>query len=493
MIYSDMDLVITKQNEAYIKIQCDDGIAQELHEYFSFYVPNFQFTPQFRKKLWDGKIRLFDLRSRLLFHGLITYVEKFCRDRKYTYHLDTLVLLSENWSEQEAKGFIQTLSLPEEIQIREYQFDTIVHAIRNRRQLIVSPTGSGKSLVLYCLTRYFLSRDLQKVLIVVPTTSLVEQLTSDFRLYGWEVDQFVHKQYAGKEKTTHKPVTITTWQSIYEFPASYFEQFDAVLGDECHLFKAKSLQSIMTKLTRTMFRIGTTGTLDGSKTNRLVLEGVFGPVYQATRTKDLMESETLAEIKIKALILKYDEATCKQLKSSNYQEELDFVVRHQKRNKFIANLTLSLPGNTLILFQFIDKHGEILYDMIRSFAPERSISYVHGGVEADERERIRQYVNQSSNAIVLGSSGTFSTGVNIPNLHNIIFASPSKSRIRVLQSIGRGLRRTEEKSTMTLFDIADDLRTGKPMNYLLQHYIERLKIYDEEQFTYQQYYIDLTK
>lgn len=486
-----MNLVITKHNEAYIRIKCDADIAQELHEYFSFFVPGFQFTPQFRRKLWDGKIRLFDTRTHLLYHGLVPYVEKFCQDRHYTYHLDTLVVLTENWSVEEAKQFIRSLELPEEIQLRDYQFETLIHAIRNRRQLIVSPTGSGKSLVLYCLTRYFLSRDLKRVLLIVPTTSLVEQLTSDFRLYGWDVDQYVHKQYAGKDKTTHKAVTITTWQSIYEFSPSYFEQFDAVLGDECHLFKAKSLQSIMTKLTRTMFRIGTTGTLDGTKTNRLVLEGAFGPVYQATSTKELMDSETLAEIMIKALILKYDEATCKELKSSNYQEELDFVVQHPKRNKFIANLALSLKGNTLVLFQFIDKHGEILYNLIQTLDPSRSVSYVHGGVEADERERIRQCVNQSSDAIVLGSAGTFSTGVNIPNLHNIIFASPSKSRIRVLQSIGRGLRRTDEKSTMTLFDIADDLRTGKSMNYLLQHYIERLKIYDEEQFEYTQYYIDL--
>lgn len=488
-----MDIVVTKHNEVFVHIECSDGIAQELHEYFSFYVPNFQFTPQFRKKLWDGKIYLYNLRSRLLYHGLTAYIEKFCQDRNYGYHFDTLVVLKENWSEQEARQFIESLELPEQIQKRDYQIDTIIHAIRNRRQLIVSPTGSGKSLILYCLARYILSRELNHILIIVPTTSLVEQLTSDFHLYGWDVDKFVHKQYAGKEKSTKKPVTITTWQSIYEFPQSYFDQFDAVFGDECHLFKAKSLQSIMTKLTRTMFRIGTTGTLDGTKTNRLVLEGLFGPVYQATRTKDLMESDMLAEITIKALILKYDEVTCKQIKSSNYQEELDFVVRHPKRNKFIANLALSLPGNTLVLFQFIDKHGELLYNLLSELAPEREISFVHGGVEADERERIRKCVNESSHSIILGSAGTFSTGVNIPNLHNIIFASPSKSRIRVLQSIGRGLRRTEEKSTMTLFDIADDLRTGKPMNYLLQHYIERLKIYDEEQFSYQQYYIDLTK
>lgn len=228
-----MDLVIEKYNEVFIRIRCDEGIAQELHEYFSFFVPNFQFSPQFKKKLWNGKIYLYNSKTQLLYHGLIPYVEKFCQDRHYTYHLDTLVRLTENWSLEEAKQFIHSLDLPEQIQLRDYQFDTMIHAIRNRRQLIVSPTGSGKSLVLYCLVRYFLYRELNKVLIIVPTTSLVEQLTADFQLYGWDTDQYIHKQYHGKDKTTTKPVLITTWQSIYELPKSYFEQFDAVLGDEC--------------------------------------------------------------------------------------------------------------------------------------------------------------------------------------------------------------------------------------------------------------------
>lgn len=487
-----MDLVITKYNEVYIQIQCDDGIAKELSEYFSFYVPGFQFTPQFRRKLWDGKIKLFDSRSRLLYHGLTSYIEKFCEDRQYTVHFDTLVVLSENWSLAEATAFIESLELPSQFTIRDYQIHTVLQAIRHRRQLIVSPTGSGKSLILYCLVRYLLHRDLSRILIIVPTTNLVEQLTADFDLYGWQTDAVVHKQYAGKDKTVVKPVTITTWQSIYQFPPEYFEQFDAVFGDECHLFKAKSLQTIMTACTRTLFRIGLTGTLDGTKTHRLVLEGVFGPVYEATKTKDLMDNETLAEITIKSLILKYDEDACQQVKSANYQQELDFVVQYTKRNRFIANLALSLEGNTLILYQFVDKHGEVLYNLIKSLSSDtRSVSFVHGGVDADDRETIRHTVNQSTRAIVLGSYGTFSTGINIPNLHNIIFASPSKSRIRVLQSIGRGLRRTDDKTSMTLFDIADDLRTGKTMNYLLDHYIERTKFYDEQQFSYRPYYIDL--
>lgn len=489
-----MDLVITKHSEVFVKIQCDDGIAKELSEYFSFYVPGFQFTPQFKRKLWDGKIRLFDVRTHLLYHGLIRYLEKFCDERSYSYHHDTLVVLSENWSLQEARSFIESLNLPTQIPIRDYQLQAIVQAIRHRRQLIVSPTGSGKSLILYCLVRYFLHRDLSRVLIVVPTINLVEQLTADFQLYGWDVETHVHKQYGGKEKTTQKSVTITTWQSIYQFPRTYFEQFDAVLGDECHLFKSKSLQTIMTSLTRTIFRIGLTGTLDGTKTHRLVLEGVFGPVYEATNTKELIENETLADIQIKSLILKYDPMTCKAIKDMNYQQELDFVVQHQKRNRFIANLALSLKGNTLILYQFVDKHGEVLYTLINGLAQGVCpVAIVHGQVEAEDRETIRKCVDASDRTIVLGSYGTFSTGINIPNLHNIIFASPSKSRIRVLQSIGRGLRRTDEKSCMTLYDIADDLRTGKTMNYLLDHYIERTKFYDEQQFPYQQYYIDVTR
>jgi superfamily II DNA or RNA helicase len=267
-------------------------------------------------------------------------------------------------------------------------------------------------------------------------------------------------------------------------PKDWFNQFGCVIGDEVHLFKATSLKSIMEKLINCRYRYGFTGTLDGSLTNRITLEGLFGPVEQVTTTSDLMEQGHVANLKIKALVLKYDKDTRQSTKKLNYQDEMDFLVRHEKRNKFIRNLSLSLEGNSLVLFQYVEKHGKILHDMMMTKVPDRKIFFVHGGVEGDDRERIRGIVETESNAIVVASYGTFSTGINIRNLHNVILASPSKSRIRILQSIGRGLRIGDNKNEMVLYDIADDLRTGSHINFTLQHFTERINIYSGEGFDF---------
>jgi superfamily II DNA or RNA helicase len=486
------DYNISKVNEAYVRIECDKGFARELSEYFTFYVPNYQFSPQFKKKLWDGKIRLLDLRSQNLYYGLIHYVKKFCEDRNYTLSIDSDVNLSDNFSLVEAQEFIDTLKLPYEV--RDYQLKAFVQAIRNRRLLILSPTGSGKSLIIYMIIRQLQDAGIKKGLLVVPTTSLVEQMNSDFKAYGYDVDKYCHRQYAGKEKDTSHFLNITTWQSIYNRESEYFEQFDFVIGDESHLFKAKSLSTIMSGLVNAKYRIGTTGTLDGTQTHKLVLEGLFGPVYQTTTTKELIDNKHLSELKIKCLILKYPTEICKESKKWDYQKEMNYIVANKARNQFIKNLTLSLNGNTLVLFQLVEKHGKELYENIRDSAgKKRRVFFVYAKTDTDEREAIRGITEKESDAIIVASYGTFSTGINIQNLHNVVFASPSKSKIRNLQSIGRGLRKGDNKSTATLFDISDDFRIDSHVNTTLKHFSERVKIYDGEKFDYTFYNIELMK
>ena len=482
------DLILHKKNEAYITFECDRGLAQELSDYFTFYVPGYQFTPAYKSRMWDGKIRLADLRSFTIYHGLVPYIEKFCKEREYTLEIDPNINLTENFSVKEAKEFVDTLGLP--FEPRDYQLNSFIHAVRNKRILLLSPTASGKSLILYLIVRH-LQIENKRGLLIVPTTSLVEQMYSDFESYGYDSEEYCHKQYAGKEKHTNKFLTITTWQSIYKNPPEYFEQFDFVLGDEAHQFKAKSLTTILSGCTRAKYRIGTTGTLDGTQTHRLVLEGLFGPVYKATSTSELIEKGQLASFRIKCLILKYPEEICKQSRGWDYNTEMDFIVQNKARNDFIKNLTLSLEGNTLVLFQFVEKHGKDLYNIIKDKATKRHVFFVYGGTDVEVRESVRSITEKESNAIIVASYGTFSTGVNIRNLHNVIFASPSKSRVRNLQSIGRGLRLGENKKEATLFDVVDDFRTGKHANYTLKHFIERVKIYDEEKFEYKFYNIEL--
>jgi superfamily II DNA or RNA helicase len=479
-------LVIQKYDEVYIKVRSEASTAYELSEHFTFSVPGAKFSPAYRNRVWDGKIRLFNVMTGLIYAGLVPYIENFAKEREYSIEYDG-DFTQDEFSVKEAEDFIKTIDLPSKYSVRDYQMNAFVYSVRNRRALLLSPTASGKSLIIYLLMRYYNAR----TLIIVPTTSLVSQLSSDFADYGFDSDSRVHKIHAGQSKHSSLDTTISTWQSIYKMPKEYFRSFDVVIGDEAHLFKAKSLISIMGKLIDCKHKFGFTGTLDGTQTNKLVLEGLFGAVKKVTTTSELIDQKHLAEFRIKSIVLSYDEDTRKMVSKMVYQDEIDWIVRNPARNKFIKNLALSLKGNTLILFQFVEKHGDVLFKLIKDAAGDRNVYYVAGKTETEDREYVRKIVETDTDAIIVASSGVFSTGINIKNLHNIIFSSPSKSRIKNLQSIGRVLRKSDSKESAILYDIADDLSYKSKQNYTLQHFKERIKIYSEEAFPYKIYSVSL--
>jgi superfamily II DNA or RNA helicase len=482
-----MDIVCKPLNDVYLKVECEPGIALELSDYFTFKVPGYKFMPAYRNKFWSGDIKLFNAMNKTIYVGLLSHIQEFARQRDYTIEIDPSFADSE-FSVKEAEDIIKKLKIPVTLKPREYQIEAFVHGVRKRRALLLSPTGSGKSLIIYLLTRYFRSR----TLIIVPTVSLVHQMYSDFESYGFYSEKYIYKILSGVEKQTEHPVVISTWQSIYKMPKQWFAQFDVCIGDEAHLFKAKSLTTIMTKLEKCKHKFGFTGTLDGTSTHKLVLEGLFGDVKKVTTTAELIEQKHLSEFSIKAIVLQYKEEERKLLKDYTYHDEIEWIVSNPARNRFITNLALSLKGNTLLLFKFVEKHGEILYNKLNE-SKKNGLFFVHGGVEGEEREDIRKIVDANDNAIIVASFGTFSTGVNIKNLHNIIFASPSKSRIRNLQSIGRGLRTSQTKTRCVLYDIADDLSWKSRRNHTLNHFSERIAIYNEEKFQYKIYNVELTK
>jgi superfamily II DNA or RNA helicase len=483
------DITINSKDNVHCRVHSGDvGILQELSDFFTFEQPGARFMPQFRAKLWDGKVRLFNLFTQEIYVGLVPYIKLFAEQNQYTFE-DLRTPLPEPYID--VRDFMERLTLRghgQPIEIRDYQIDAISHAIYNHRTLLLSPTGSGKSLIIYGIMRHHLNWK-RRILIIVPTTSLVEQLAADFADYssanGWKVADNVHKIYAGADKSEEWPVTISTWQSLYKLPKKFFEKYDVVIGDEAHGFKANSLTGILNKMPHCAYRIGTTGTLDGLKTHKLVLEGVFGAVHRVTTTKQLIKSKQLADLDINCLIMEYPEEVRKSVRSHTYQEEMDFLTQHAGRNKFIRNLSLAQTGNTLVLFQYVEKHGKALHEMIASKAAEgRKVFFVYGGTDTDQREKIRHITEKETDAIIVASYGTFSTGINIRNLHNIIFASPSKSRIRNLQSIGRGLRTSGTKDRCKLFDIGDDLSYKSRKNFTLLHMAERIRIYNDENFEY---------
>jgi superfamily II DNA or RNA helicase len=475
-------LIISKKNEVFLEIESDPHVYYELKDQFTFDVPGAKFMPQYRNKYWDGRIHLFNIQTREIYVGLLDKIIKFCEHYNYTYEFRDNKFyglpfeFNKMISKAGIKDYMTSISRHSP---RDYQIEGVYDALKHNRRLLISPTASGKSLMIYSVVRYYVEKG-QNILIVVPTTSLVEQMYKDFADYGWDVGSFCHKIYAGKERETDSQVIITTWQSIYKLPRKYFSRFNVVVGDEAHQFKSKSLVSIMTKLSDCKYRFGFTGTLDGTQTHKWVLEGLFGPSYKITKTDELMKKGHLAQLDIKILILKHSPQ-----KFNNFEEEVQYIINHAKRNRLIKNLAIDAKGNTLILFSRVEGHGKPLYELInKSVTGNRHVFFVHGGVDVEDREKVREITERENNAIIVASYGTFSTGINIKNLHNVIFASPSKSRIRNLQSIGRVLRKGNNKTKATLYDISDDITYKSRKNYTLNHLIERIKIYNEENFNY---------
>jgi superfamily II DNA or RNA helicase len=473
-------LFLTKHNEVYLHISCPRGIAYELRDYFSFTVPNFQYMPASKEGNWDGQIRLFNIKTGLIYFGLRHCIEEFCKKNKYEVEYDDMdSFASLEFSLKEAKEFFNSLKLP--FELHEHQIDAFIHAIREKRSLLLSPTASGKTAIIYLLCSFYK----KKTLIIVPNTALISQITGDFAKYGFEGK--IHPIYSGQAKDAKEQIYCSTWQSLMRLPKSYFNQFELVIVDEADQAEAKCLSSILIKLTNCIYRYGLTGTLKGTKTNQLILEGLFGQIKTVATTQELIEKNIISSFIIKCVILTYPEKLRKTKRT--YQNEIKFLVENESRNRFIKNLSLSVEGNTLVLFNFI-KHGKHLYDIILQEIKDRPIFYVSGEIEGEERDLIKEIVDREKNAIIIASIGVFSRGINIKSLKNIIFTSPSKARRRVLQAIGRALRKSPLKDKAIIFDIVDNLTYQHRKNYTFDHFIERLKIYAEENFKYKKYNVE---
>ena len=391
MIDTTANVFISKANEVFLKIDSEPHIEYELRDHFTFEVEGAKFMPQYRNRNWNGEIHLFDMRSKRIYIGLLDRIISFCQRHDYTYkfvdneYYGAPFEINEGISYEGVKDYMSSICSHSP---RKYQVEGVYDALRHNRKLLISPTASGKSLMIYSLVRYYVDKG-QKILLVVPTTSLVEQMYKDFEDYGWDADSYCHRIYAGKDKTNEHPVTITTWQSVYKLERSFFEDYNVVIGDEAHLFKSKSLVSIMTKLHHAKYRFGFTGTLDGTQTHKWVLEGLFGPSYKVTKTDELMKQGHLSQLDIQCLILKHPPQ-----KFETYQDEIQYLIEHDQRNKFITNLTLDLKGNTLVLFQYVEKHGKELFDIIRKGADKnRKVFYVSGEVDAKDREQTVSYTH----------------------------------------------------------------------------------------------------
>lgn len=480
-------ITLVKIDDVHIKVVCEPGIKYELSEYFTFLVPGYKFMEAYKKGTWDGKIKLLNILTGRIYTGLVHKIGEFCESRGYELVLDPALQNFDKIPRDVGDGLaamFETKHMP-----RWYQNDMVYYALKEKRALFLSATSSGKSFGIYLITRYLVKTG-KPVLIIVPTKALVRQMANDFIDYNkGNVPFTMHQIEGGVDKNVKAEVTISTWQSIYKQPQQWFSRFEAILGDECHEFKAKSLTEIMEKTPECEYKLGFTGTLDGTQCNELVLTGLFGRVIKIVDTKTLIEDGTLVEFDIKAVVLNYPERVRTVMMKKDYQTEIDFIVQYQTRNKFIRNLAWSLKGNTLILTQFVDKQAKELVELLKKEG--KQVLFVSGQDSTDFREEVRKITEANGNVIIVATYGVFQRGINIVNLDNLIFAHPSKGKIRNLQSIGRVLRRGINNTRSTLYDIADNFSSPDYQNHAMRHFRDRINIYNDEGFEYQIINVDI--
>ena len=457
-------------------------VIEEISKYFTIIIPDAQFMKRGHRKYWDGKLRLYNKKKSTLYSGLLKNLIEFAKDHKYSIDIDDNLIPDEKWTQKDLDEFLHTLSLP--FELRDYQKDALITCINKRRCVIESSTGSGKSLVIYSLIRYLSER---KVLLIVPTLTLISQMRSDFIKYSekdkWDFDNNVHVITAGVNKESNKNVYLSTWQSLYNLQKDYFNQFDSVIVDETHLAHSTSFRHILENSVNADKRFGFTGTLQETETHVMTIFGLLGQVKKVTNTQELQRKKILSNIDIDMILLKYPEEMCKRVVELNYDEEIDVILENEERNKLILNLAKRGSGNILILTSQVKKSGLKLYNLINENNVEhKDVFFIYGETERQLREEVRWYAEEHNNVVIIATYQVFSTGVNIKNLQTILFAIAGKSKIRNLQSIGRGLRTHENKDHLKLIDIGDDFRYKSKVNYAFKHFEERYKLYIKEGF-----------
>lgn len=493
MIQNTPDFYIQKENETYIKVLCADSLARELFDYFSFFSANYKFSPQYRNKVWDGKIRLFKIRKKLIYKGLFNRLIEWIESNGYTYQTD-YVQSNKKIELDIIKNLFETINgvyTP-----KEHHLASLHASLRYQNCMVISPTASGKSFFIYNLAN-FLSKTMTRGLIIVPTINLVSQLKQDFIDYSvknqWDVENNVHMIYGGQTKNTNKKISISTWQSIYDLPKKYFAKFDWIIVDEAHHATSDSIKKIMEGSINARFRIGTTGTTDGTELNELILEGLFGPLVNVISTKELMNRGDIAQLQINCMVMNHNISPImsRELIKSDNHKQLEYLALNEKRNKFIRKIVANERGNKLVLFQFVEKHGIPLYEAFKKEYPDKEIYYISGITPLGEREEIRKRLSETNDAILVAGYQVYSTGMNVPSIQHVFSTMPGKSRIRILQTIGRALRLHNEKEKATAWDFADKIEYKGETTAAFKHFEKRLELYMKQQFTVKQYHISL--
>jgi superfamily II DNA or RNA helicase len=365
---------------------------------------------------------------------------------------------------------------------RDYQEESVLAAIKNKSGVIVLPTSAGKTLVIALLVKSIQAQHDCKTLILVPDIQLVAQTYSDFLEYGIPEDE-ITKWTGSTEPNKKAKIVISNAQILLseKQDLSLLKDIKLLVIDEVHKIRYGNKINKVVEQIPALFRYGLTGTLPDNKIDQWNIFGKIGRVIYFKQSADLREQKYISQVHVATLKLNYSNVPQFTIPSmhnptAGYEEEITWLQTNKFRNDIITKLVNKQNKNTLIMVDRI-AHGEELLRVLQANTT-KEVHFVHGAVEIEEREMIRKLMEEQDNVACIAISKIFSTGINIKNLHNIIFAAIGKARIKIIQSIGRSLRKHASKKRATIFDIWDNLRYGN------KHILERLALYDREQIPY---------
>ncbi|AUR85757.1 P-loop containing nucleoside triphosphate hydrolase [Vibrio phage 1.081.O._10N.286.52.C2] len=502
------DIKIEYHDESYARVVAEPAIMHEMIDYFSFLTDGYKFNPKFKAGIWDGKIRLMTYQG-MIPYGLVGQCRSFASNMMYTIETDEKLDPVERISREDFDAWVKSLDIysgSTKIEPHWYQADSIFTGINNQHSLLNLPTSAGKSLIQSLTSRWYLENHELKVLIIVPTTALVQQMRDDFLDYRLFDHDDIYQIRGGVDRNAigDCSIVVSTWQSAVKQDAEWFKQFGMLMVDECHLATGKSLDGIIKKMTNCEYKLGLTGSLRDGKANILQYVGTFGDIFKPVSTAQLMQEGQVTDLKINCLMLEYPQPLREEMKGCSYPEEMKFLLENKHRNRYLIKLSYALSAkrgeNTLLLFKNIS-HGKLLYEALCKIYDPEKVFYVSGETKTDDRTKIKKLAEDIDGAIIVASYGVFATGISIKKLHNVIYAHPTKSKILTLQSIGRVLRKHGSKVTAKLFDIIDNLaikpkrkNAKKPythINYTMNHGMARIELYNQEEFKYSVKKVDL--
>lgn len=483
-----------KLDNNYVGFRGDRDTLYELRQKYSFYTKNYKWDKRYKLGYWDGKISMINLKDMKMYAGLLGNVKAYCDEEKISYTDSTNLTPTVKYTEDDILDLYKEIKGP--FVPRDDQIDAVLNCVNNQRNIILAPTSNGKSYIIHGLNAHY-DKTNKKILIIIHRSNLVLQLKSNF-IDEYGADYSVSTIYDDDNDTD---VVISTWQSLKDAPASWFKQFDVLIGDEVHMFKAKSLIDLISKCGHIEFRHGFTATLDNdSESDALTLEGMFGQPYQTITLKEQIEQGISARPIVYLFLLKYpiedrlelikeiDRTHKEMIKQGKkptdalpFQVESKFLENHDERTNFITKIASLQKGNTFVAFKN-QEHGKAILESVKSQITDKPIFFANGTVKKEKRFEIQKTIETLTESVSVFSFGTFSTGVNIPNLNNLIIASQLKSAITVPQLIGRMVRMAKNKTTTNIIDICDDLSHNGNQNIFFRHFDVRMKFYLKNNF-----------